>query len=83
MPIRLNLTSRVVTMNTQPLHALVAPVADSYPTFWTHESHHPHPPTAPTPPDEAYSAFVNLTEDELPETDLEHALEDVTFHPDL
>jgi len=51
-------------MNLEP-RALA--VAESYPTFWD------DPPLAPAAPvvapDEAYTAFVNLTEDDLPADD--------------
>jgi hypothetical protein len=37
---------------------------ESYPTFWDEAP--PHSPAVTDPVDDAYAAFVNLTEDELP-----------------
>ena len=39
-------------------------VAESYPTFWDEPTPTTH--TAIVPPEDAYSAFVNLCEDDLP-----------------
>lgn len=48
-------------MKTEPRETAVA---ESYPTFWDQ----PSKPAVATPiaPEEAYSTFVNLTEDEFP-----------------
>jgi hypothetical protein len=54
-------------MKTQPLSPSVP---ESYPTFWVDESQMPHPIIVPVPPAEAYNAFVNLTEEELSDTEL-------------
>ena len=43
------------------------PAAESYPTFW--DDAPPAQAVAPQPEDDAYAAFVNLTEDELPDSD--------------
>jgi len=51
-------------MHSEPSHPAVA---ESYPTFWNDDAQTPVPVVLVVPPDEAYSAFVGLTEDELPE----------------
>jgi hypothetical protein len=46
---------------------------ESYPTFWDDVPR--RPAAAPVAPDEAYSAFVNLTEDDFPGAELPAASE--------
>ncbi len=55
-------------MNHEPRKVAVT---ESYPTFWNDA---PHPPAnPPAAPKEAYSEFVNLTEDESPHTNPDDA----------
>ena len=48
-------------MNAEPREPAVA---ESYPTFW--DAAPPAPVIQIGPPEDAYTAFVNLTEDKLP-----------------
>ena len=48
-------------MNLEPREVAAT---ESYPTFWDETP--PQPEALPVPAEEAYTTFVNLTEDEFP-----------------